>query len=161
MSAIGILAESLEALTDELRADGTDADLCARTVFGGSAVPLDFGECGGMAWVRLASAVPSASFPTPTTSVDNCAYSLALTVEMGVARPAPMGEQGINGYQPPTEDEEFESAQSQMLDMDAMHRALVALRRAHDLMVLGSYAPLGPEGGVVGGVWTFTIGEED
>jgi hypothetical protein len=51
---------------------------------------------------------------------------------------------------PPTPTELETATRLQMDDMLTMWRAVLCCRRAKDF-VIGSYAPYGPEGGVVGG----------
>jgi hypothetical protein len=42
--------------------------------------------------------------------------------------------------------------------METMYRTLVMFGEKVEALLPGIYTPLGPEGGVVGGKWTFTIG---
>src|SRR5687768_7235763 len=58
--------------------------------------------CGGQAWVRLVDVFPSAQFPALDTIGSNCRSPLAFTLEVGVARCAPQGVNGPNGYIAPT-----------------------------------------------------------
>lgn len=159
--AFPFLALILDTLTTELEESGLADDLCAKAIYPGDNTPWDYGaeSCGGMAYVRLTLSVPTSSFPTPVASVDNCVYTLAHTVEIGVLRPAPMGQTFADGsVDLPSDDDHLNAAAIQMADMEAMYRALKKL--PVDLKVVGTYNPQGPNGGVYGGAWTVTVGRE-
>jgi hypothetical protein len=165
ISQAGRLMETaLAALKLEL-ADSGDDGLCAKAIYPGVAVPSDYAandECeGGMAWVRLISAAPTMAFPAQDMTADSCAATLAYSVEMGIIRPAPIPESFQKDMDLPDDEEHIEAAHRQFNDMHLMHRALKRIRRSVDQMVFGSYTPVGPEGGVVGGSWDFTFGEDD
>jgi hypothetical protein len=154
----------LAAALVELQKDGSD-DLCAAAVYPGEGVPLDYASvdtgCGGMLWVRLVSAAPSAAFPAPVTSVDNCAKKLAFAVEMGVMRAAPIPDSFVTGEMDlPGDEEHTESAGKQLDDMEAMYRAMRVASADIELMIVGTYSPLGPNGGAVGGVWSLQVGDD-
>jgi len=157
---LGIL---LDALNTALVADGTREDMCSCTIYPGDAVPMDYGleECGGMAWVRLVSTGPTTAFPATSISVDNCFYTLAYTVEMGIMRPAPVPEQFGSEVQLPDDTAHYDSSIRLMQDMRLMHSAIKDAKRDIPLLVLGTWTPQGPQGGTVGGMWTLTIGDED
>lgn len=157
VEALGVM---LDALGAELEADGSKGEMCLFTILPGNDVAIDYAleDCAGMGWIRLTSAAPSVRFPNPDLTVDNCAYSLAYGIEMGVLRGAPVPDSFGNEMTLPTADEQFECASLALDDMEAMHRALRVARKRLPEMLLGSYLPSGPEGGAVGGVWTATIG---
>lgn len=158
---MAILGRALDALNQELEADGTRESLCEVTVLHGETMILDYGaeSCGGMGWVRLVSGNPTATFPN-APQAGTCAMDLAFAVEMGVIRPAPK----IGTFQKriilPTADEQAAATSLALDDMAAMHRALKAFASEMENFVLGSYTPIGPQEGTVGGSWSFTVGEE-
>jgi hypothetical protein len=108
--------------------------------------------------VRLTTANPSASFPAADTTVTNCASTLAYPFEVGVMRPAPLAEVIGDELVLPTEEENTAAALQQLDDLETMYRALVMFGEEVEALLPGIYTPIGPEGGVVGGKWTFTIG---
>lgn len=157
-----MLAALLESLTREIRAAGKEEDYCSLTVQPGNAVVFDFGPesgCGGMGWVRLVSANPTVSFPAADTGVNNCAYSLAYTVEMGLLGPAPVLTDRLNNFVLPDDVELFEAAARQSAELELMYRAIRSAGIPQ--LVLGDYAPQGPDGGVMGGLWTMQVGGDD
>lgn len=160
-SAKQMLDIILAAVLVELRKDGTDGNLCSVTKFPGEGVALDYAECGGMLWVRLVSAAPSASFPAPVQSLDNCARSLAFPVEVGLMRPAPIPANFVTGEMDLPSDEDHSAATDRQLDdMQAMYRGLRAAQQEIEYMIVGNYSPQGPTGGTVGGVWSLTVGDD-
>jgi hypothetical protein len=150
----------LASLVVELRADGTE-EVCAAALYPGDGAPLDYAECGGMAWVRLITAAPSTSFPAPNGSVDNCALTLAYNLEVAVMRPAPIPEQFAGGVPDlPTDAEHTAATHAQLADMEAMYRAFKRAAKDIEMTLVGSYTPVGPIGGTVGGSWTISVGNE-
>lgn len=159
MSDLGVALDRLVALT----LAEVQGPFCLASVVGGAAADGIFatrgdGNCGGMLWVRLVNANRSASFPTPTTAND-CAGMLAFPVEVGIARQAPQVLQPT-GRQPilPTQAEVRAAADRQHEDMLGMYRAILKFKDEVEDINLGSYSPIGPEGDVIGGAWTVTIG---
>lgn len=150
----------LSNVMDELQKPGQNASLCAVTLMPGNEVPYDYGQesCGGMLWVRLVSANPSAEFPLADVTASNCASTLAYPCEVGIMRPAPLAEMVNDELILPNDTDNSEATEQQLLDMESMYRALIALGDNVENVLPGTYFPLGPEGGVVGGRWTFTIG---
>ena len=154
-----LLAELIAELRQRDRLDG----ICAQSLQPGATVSLDYGSesCGGMAWVQLSNAAPTVAFPDPDLSLSNCTYSLAYTVTMGIIRPSPIPTVVRNSISFPTDEENTDAAHMFMEDMDMMHQAIKSARKDVDLLVLGQYMPVGPEGGVSGGTWTLQVGNED
>jgi hypothetical protein len=155
-----ILATLLESLTVECKKVGLDKELCAIQVIEGDNVPWDYGleTCGGMAYVHLVDGFPTATFPVATNDLNNCAYTLGFTVEVGILRPAPSVDDGVGGIELPSESEHATATQDQLRDMEVMFKAI---RNADiDLKVLGAYSPAGPAGGVYGGTWQVTVGAD-
>lgn len=149
----------LAHLTVELGKDGTGENICSMTKQPGDSVALDYAECGGMAWVRLVQTTTTVSGYLPDVTADHCFWDLAHTLELGVMRPAPIPEAIMSTVDLPDDEELSAAADAQYKDMKAMHRAIVAARKDFDLLA-GSYAPLGPTGGTVGGTWSLTVTEE-
>lgn len=160
MSPQEILAELLERLSAEIKAKGREDRYCSITVQPGNAVVFDFDEdCSGSAWVRLVSANPTVGFPKPDVTVDSCAYTLAFIVEVGMIGPAPVIDESMGQFILPTDVEMFEASMRQVEEMQMMFDAI----RKADIpqKILGDYAPQGPEGGVLGGLWNVTVGGDD
>jgi hypothetical protein len=161
------LREMLAVLLQELSAGLDDAGLlesmCAVTVYPGNAVPVDYvggDECGGMAWVRHVSSSPTVRFPNADVSVDNCTYSLAHIIEVGLIRPAPIPESDGSTIDLPDDVAHFNSAMELADDMMLMKEAVQRAAKSIDFVILGSYVPVGPDGGAVGGTWSVTVGED-
>ncbi|HEX5018627.1 MAG TPA: hypothetical protein VFX15_13705 [Actinomycetes bacterium] len=119
------------------------------------------GKCGGQAWVRLMDAVQSKDFPAPDAELSTCASPLMWTLEVGIARCAPMGTNSpVRGFTPPTIDAYLAAVRLQMADMAAMRRAIACcFADGTNSYLLGGYAPLTVEGGCEGGVWTVQVWE--
>lgn len=152
----------LAALVVQLREDGLDTDLCAKAIYPGMLVPLDYGleSCGGQAFVRMTTAVPSSVFPNADASPMSCLTTLAYTFEVGVSRPSTYLDFAAGEANLPSDEEQIASAHNQYADMMAIRAAVKRTRDDVDLVVLGAYTPFGPDGGVVGGYWTVTVGME-
>ena len=159
-----MLAVLLQELSSGLDEAGLLESMCAITVNPGNAVPVDYvggDECGGMAWVRHVSSSPTVRFPNADVSVDNCAYSLAHMIEVGVIRPAPIPESDGSTIDLPDDVAHFNSAMELADDMILMKEAIQRAAKSIDFVILGSYVPVGPEGGAVGGTWSLTVGDDD
>jgi hypothetical protein len=152
----------LAALVVRLRNEGLDQDLCARAVYPGAMIPIDYAaeSCGGMAYVRLNAVVPTTTFPAPETSPMACVATLAYTFEVGVLRPAPHIEVTNGEPEMPEDAEQNATAYSQYTDMMAIRSAVQDVREDIEYVVLGGYTPAGPDGGAVGGWWTVTLGQD-
>lgn len=161
-SITGAMEILLQAVMTELQKPGGDTNFCVISMMPGSDVPYDYGQeaCGGILWVRLTSAAPSVSFPANDITAANCFSTLAYPLEIGIMRPAPLAEVLDSQLILPTASENALAVDRQMLDMQAMYRAIYAFKEAQDIedLMPGSYQPRGPEGGVVGGIWTLSVG---
>lgn len=113
-------------------------------------------DCGGQAWVRLVTTYPSVAFPNPDAEPNNFDRLLAVQVEVGIARCAPSSD---DDGTPPSVGEQAEAARLQLADMQVLYRTLRCC--LDDDSVLGQYAPVGPEGGVLGGTWTAALPQAD
>lgn len=148
-----MLAALLESLTAQIRAKGREDDYCSITVQPGNAVVFDFGPesgCGGIAWVRTVGAALS-----PPVGRNDCNRWTIYTVEVGMVGPAPLMENTLGQFVVPEDTELFEAAMRQGDELEMM---LAALKTADipDLQI-GDYLPQGPEGGVMGGIWTAQV----
>ena len=143
------LNELLDCVEGELT-----AATCISVVVPGAQVVVDYcnpcdGDRCGMAWVRLQSVFPSTSFPIQDASATSCIPVMAYTVEIGVVRCCPVGDEEGN---PPTKAEWEAATQQQLDDMTSIQRA-VQCCFGNRKVVFGAYQPIGPEGGCVGGLW--------
>lgn len=163
------LKEMIAVLLEELTAGLDDAGIldtmCAVTAFPGTAVPVDYvgssDSCGAMAWVRHLTSYPSVSFPAGDVSLDSCHSTLAHSMEVGIIRPAPIPESDGSEVELPDDLEHLNTAFDLADDMILMRDAITRAAKTIDLVILGSYTPVGPEGGAVGGTWTVTVGDDD
>lgn len=149
----------LDALNEELTANGTRESLCEFALVHGDMVVVDYADCGGMGYVRLVTANPTSAFPNPATP-GTCAHDLAFPMEVGIMRQAPGMGEGLRDPRIPDTDDHLAATSLALEDMMAMHRALRAVEREMDQFLLGTYSPVGPAGGALGGVWSFTVGNE-
>ena len=119
--------------------------------------------CGGQAWVRLVDAFPSSVFPSQDAILTNCRSPWAFSLEIGVARCAPMGDaNGVGGYDPPTMEQNLAAMRLQTSDLAAMRRAVTCCfgKTDRDYMV-GTYSQaLVNQGGCLGGSITVWVREE-
>ena len=156
-TATGVLLDSVK---DELRAEGSLESICFASVLSGNTVFGAAGqeECGGMLWVRMTTAYPSASFPTQVTQRNNCAFTLAYPLEVGILRPSPAVEVFAKDIELPDEGDQFAATQQFFNDMHALQRGILRFSRRVDESVLGAFTPIGPDDGVLGGTWSLTVG---
>ena len=149
MDINAILADLATCLCAQILTDDLP-QVCFCGVVPGEEVALDYvGDCAdacGMAWVRLSTAYPSVSIGQPAGIPGNCTMGIGVEIEMGIVRCLDVGE----GSTPPEPTSLTASAVLQVADMMAMWRALHCCQNAKDF-IIGQYAPIGPEGGVVGG----------
>lgn len=142
-----------------------DARVCRSFIAPGLTVPWDdcCPDCGGaegQAWVGVGPAgmFPAGPFPSQDTSPQRCApHEYAAEVVVGVLRCAhTVDDQG----HPPTAVQVTADAAKVHRDAAIVRDALLCCYAA-DLdpgeFRLGAWAPLGPQGGCVGGQWTATI----
>lgn len=160
MKAREMMDVILAACVVELRADGTDTNLCAVAKYPGESAPLDYAECGGMLWVRLTTANGTTQFPSPDSSPNVCAQTLAFGLEVGLMRPSPIPEDTLGNFELPTDEDHGEATDRQMDDMQAIYRGLLRASQDIEMVVIGSYNPVGPIGGTVGGMWSVIVGDE-
>jgi hypothetical protein len=134
-------------------------------VTGNAPMPVDSCLCDrggtrcGTAWVRLDTAYPSATFPTPDGAPrGSCTSPLAYRFLVGVVRCQP-GLHPADGS-PPTAAELLVAAEQEMADMRAAYQAIVCCQppTGRGQMLLGSWLPVGaPDGLCAGGYWPVTV----
>ena len=153
-----LLADLSQCLCDQLAA-ASDRKLCFCGVVTGEQVDGSLagydGCTGGMAWVRVTNIFPSTTFPNPDL-LTGCSTLLAVEVEVGTLRPMVIPR----GRKLPSVGDLAVATQQAMSDMAAMHRAIACCASSSSVdfvYQLGNYLPIGPEGGLVGGTWTFTF----
>lgn len=146
-----ILVEMLDCYKSELIGRELD-DECMVTLSPGLAV--DLGLEGDYGWVRLATIVPSTTFPIQDQTSTNCSTYYAGTVELGMARCIRVPEADVL-----SELENSDYVRKQMADWAAMRAAVDCCMKKQGFMVMsGAYQPFGPEGGMYGGVLSVSIG---
>lgn len=155
--ALNVIAEV------ELELRRTTAPVLDAGVVPGGPPPVEAINCkaagNGLAWSRVTSVYGSTSFPDPEAVFDfaGTGRMLAAVLEVGVARCAPIG----TSTRPPTMEDYTTSANLQLADMRAVRSAICrVLLRLELPWVLGTYTPTTLEGGVVGGAWSFTVGQD-
>lgn len=116
--------------------------------------------CPGTAYVRMGAIFPSGSaFPEPDTSADSlkCGpMALGVIVELGIMRCSPAGD-----VQHVATAAEWSAAfQQQMIDAASMRKAVCLYQSQYAYpgeVIIGSWSPVGPEGGCLIGVQLATI----
>lgn len=148
-----VLVELLDCYKSELVKRGLDAD-CQVTLSPGLGV--DMGIDGDKGWVRLASIVPSTTFPIQDQTTVACSMPYAASVELGMARCIRIPETDVL-----TELENADYVRLQMADWAAMRSAVdCCMRKAGFVVVVGAYQPFGPDGGMYGGVLTASVSQQ-
>lgn len=130
-------------------------NFCLASVVAGEEIAWDYGSpCDdGMIWTRLVSLQP----PETSTEIagNECFVELAATIEMGHLFAAPVAD--ADGDLPDAH-EHTEAAQRLVNSMDLALQALICtpLPGGESLTQL-TYTPVGPSGGITGGVWTANL----
>jgi len=149
------ITELATCVCAQIVADGLP-DVCFCGVIPGEAASAMYqGNCAkkcGMAWVRLVAVAPAAGVGVPTETPGNCAVGIGYEVEVGVLRCTPIG----TATEPPTPAQLLGAAELQHADMMSMRRAVYCCTGSRD-WILGTYAPMGPGGGMVGGAWSVSM----
>jgi hypothetical protein len=143
-------------LCTEATDNGEGPDLCFCGILPGDAVVHDYGfgdECDGtdgMAWVRLMMSYPSSAVGSADTTPNNCIKPTGIDVEVGILRGYPIEEQV-------TAATAAAAVEGQFADHDRIMRAVLCCEAfSRKDIVLGQYTPVGPMGGVFGGVLVFS-----
>lgn len=156
-----LVQELRDSVVRELQARGLADGLCFTSILPGGQVPIDYAAeaCTGFMWVQLINANPTQRFPSPVSEPNACVSTLALTVQVGLMRPALLPEEFQGEITLPTGDEQEEEAEKQFADMEAMLAGIMGADI--DQILVTQYEPAGPDGGAVGGTWTVQIGSDD
>lgn len=147
-----------DCLCQQIKDDGLcDVSFCG--IVPGEAAAGDYFNCGGnangMAWVRLTTAYMATEVGVTDLTVGNCAKTLGFEVELGIMRCAAVAS--VNGV-PPSPRVVSEATAQQIADMETMFRTVRCCNAISNKdHVIGSYQPLGPEGGVLGGILTVSL----
>jgi hypothetical protein len=159
MSIQDTLEKLASCLCAQIETDGLPA-VCFCGLAPGAEIALDYqGDCPdgvcGMAWVRLATAYPATALGNTSEQPGNCAVPVGFDVEIGIVRCASLPDEDGS---PPSEADLLADTQIQVADMLVMRRAVVCCVGSDHL--LRAYTPIGPDGGVVGGVWAVSLMED-
>lgn len=130
--------------------------VCTLTVMPGQGVAHDFiNSCNdgkdGLAWVQLTTEYASSNVVQPTRGITKCGEDYAIGVNVGIIRSFPIPEEG----EPPDAIMFEAMALQQLREMEVIRYALVCCY-PEDVM-LGSYTPIGPQGGAFGGAWVANL----
>lgn len=109
---------------------------------------LEDEEACSQLWVRVTNVQPEAN----QSWAGDCAVVLNIGLEVGVLRCVEVPEDG----EAPDADEVLVAALQAMTDMRAIFCAAMGCDEAFSSIESGAWSPNGPNGGQVGGVWTFT-----
>lgn len=119
------------------------------------------GKSCSEAIVNLVTAFPAgATFPAPDTG-GTCGTELAYQLEVAVFRCSPQPKGKLPNLRLPTAVEQLESTRQHLADMAAVHRAIrccFATKGSRREYAISGFAPYGPSGLVVGGVWGVVVG---
>lgn len=153
------VTERLQALALCLCAEiAKDKPTCFCGVLPGASVAHDYtsncddGPCG-MAWVRLESAKPVTGIDLTDETLNNCGADLGFDVEVSIIRCAVV----LEDAGPPSEAEQLEMATQQWKDMMTMRTAIACCEIGD--VILRTYEPFGPTGGVFGGSWSVSMAQ--
>jgi len=164
---VAMLAALRAVFAEQGEVDETLVQPCEFELMPGAVPVVDHGldcrdNCEGVAWVRLVDVSPTdwATFPGPVARAARGDLSYAVTLEVGVARCAPVGYTEGERYYPPTPDEQAAASTRAAIDA-AIVRHTILERFPEDNddagVALGAYGPIGPEGDVVGGATFCTV----
>ena len=150
---------------DELQKPDGDTNFCYVGQYPGVGIPGDIGAgsgCSGSLWARFAGMGPSVSFPTIGITANNCTYELVYSIEVGIFRVMPLGTNFGGKYQPPSAKENADINLKIIHDAHCLEAAVKRfIKEGHaEDAIIGTYAQTGPEGGLVGGSWTITVGPD-
>lgn len=145
-----VMLDLLNCYEQELTDRGLH-NLCMVTLAPGAEVDTLRAE-EGIAWVGISSAYPSTTFPTQDGGTTSCSTNTVGVLELGLLRCIKVKERTSL-----TPAEAAEYMKVQMADYAAMRAAVRCCATAAGLMVLGSYRPIGPEGGVYGGAVSVSV----
>lgn len=149
------MLELRTCLCDELAKSAPNEPLCSCAVLPGLPDTSTIPAGKGAAWVRQITT--SAVQATTNVEASPCGSMWEAVIEIGVLRCAPVQQ----GRATSITDEQWEATTELVLsDQAAMLRALCCVKVHRASWSAGTYTPLGPEGGLVGGAWTFVLQEQ-
>lgn len=120
-----------------------------------SGVGGDCEDACGQAWVRVTDSFMASTLGVQDVDGGNCGLEMNVVVEVGVLRCLRIPEKGEAN----TAEEMVAAFEQQQSDMLAIRRALLCCDSIDSQdVILGTFAPIGPQGGLYGGVWTAIIG---
>lgn len=113
--------------------------------------------CEGLAWVRVISAVPTDSFPTPASGYQNCPPAeLAVELELGILRCSPYAASGQNELQVPTPEMHAAAVAAVLVDAAAMRAAACCLGKLYPV-IIGTGQQAQTEANCMGGTQRVTV----
>lgn len=157
-----IVEHLLACLT--VRLDEVGAPVCRAFWHPGATAPWD--ACGqsdagaeGQAWVAVNRIYPSDSFPVETIDAHRCfPRGFAAEVTVGVLRcAATIDDHGQAPSADEVTDDALKVSRDRAVALDAIVCCLIGPDADPGEYRLGSWTPLGPDGGCVGGTWTVTV----
>ena len=148
-----LMVQMQQCLCETLTERGLMPGDCFCGILPGDSAIWDFQS--GAAYVRLVDVYPSTTFPAANTNPGtSCAAMLVATLEVGLTQCIPINADGS----PLTQVQQMEVSRHQMAGMRAVQQAIACCDIP--LVVLGTYTPVGPQGGLVGGFWQINVGAE-
>lgn len=154
-----ILEALLEAVAEEVAACGRGDIGFSSIQSGDLGIVEHVGEDVGCSEliVNLTSVFSYQDFPAPAEVAQcNDPTAYVITVAMFRCAPQPKGRD-VRINDPALH---HASALEVIDDMHAMRRAISSVIKDQDRVhALGTFEPYGPEGGIIGGSWTITIGD--
>lgn len=159
MSIEAILNDLAACLCNEVEARGA-GPLCFCGVVPGAEVVQEYvgdcGDAGGMGWVRLSLSYPSITPGVVDQRPGNCGSGSGFDIEVGL----------VHEHSMYYEEEPITAAQAaavvaqQMQDKDIVRSAIQCCSSLlTEDYILGSYTPVGPLGGLVGGQWVIYLSD--
>lgn len=153
--SVGVLAALSICVEEALAQDGSGPVCWNGIVHGEPAWTCDScnGSTCGMAYVSVETIYPYAIFGIEGADPGSCATMFAMRVQVGVVRCVPVADEDGNM---PLPAEVTESALDLHADAFALRNAIVCCLES-DMIRLGTWTPVGPQGGCAGGFWTVDI----
>ena len=154
MQTVDVLRALLECAEDAL----TEFPVCRSFINPGDDAAHDVcsrsGENDGQLWVAHLGSTPG--WPSPTGEPTTCTTAWAEQIEIGIVRCArgKVTDQGTA----PTVEQIIEDAENQERDRLILRQVILCCMpvEGKDLVVRG-WEPIPPQGGCVGGLWTFAV----
>lgn len=145
-------------LCTELEQAGLETCFCGVTSGASVDISRVSPENGGMGWVRLASIVPSMQQAASggAGGLNLCTPQLSAQIEVGYADCYPIDADGLAL----SLEDELDAVRRHMAGAQAAYRAAFCcdwLRNSKRRLSQGSWAPGGPEGGVLWSTWTMSV----